>query len=60
MSYWKQALSSSVWQYLESPVSLNLCILYLLFVNGWSAIYVSPGCPSFFSGINLSPANKTC
>ena len=50
--------------YRESPISLNFCILSLLFVNDPQALYINPdlsseeGCLKYTSGINLSSANK--
>ena len=44
--------------YRESPVSLNIWIISLFFVNGLEALYVNPVYLKYISGINLSPANK--
>lgn len=50
--------------YLESPLSLNLCFLYLFLVRGSQVLYVNPDlssvarCLKSTSGMNLSPANK--
>ena len=44
--------------YLESPVSLNFCILYLFLVKGPQALYVNSGCVKCISGMILSPADE--
>ena len=41
-----------------NPVSLNFCILHLIFVNGPQALYVNAGCLKCILGINLPPTNK--
>ena len=65
MSLLKQALSSLFGKIChESHVSLNFCILSLLFANAPQARYVNPNllcavrCLKCISGITLCPANK--
>ena len=58
-SPWKQALSSFFWlTYLEAPVSLNIYILSLFFLNGPEVLFVNPGCLKCISGMNLTSVNK--
>ena len=59
ISCWRQDLSNSFWYiYLDSPTSLNFCIISLFLVNDPQTLKINPGCLCCILGMDLSPPDK--